>query len=156
MTRSTIGPALLALLATGFTACGDVPRDGREAGPAGPRPEAAATASAGPVTVTGRVVRQGDGEGVGGAYFIVLKPGVGLAEWEAATGPEAAALMTAAVVADSTGHYRVPAVPRGHDYTVMIAAPGFQPAVFAGGLTVEADAPEIKDMRPVELVPALR
>lgn len=157
MTRSTIALALLAL-STGLAACGDAPREGREAGPAGPRPEAAAVAPAptGPVTVTGRVVRPGDGEGVAGAWFIVLRPGVELADWEAATGEEAAALMTAAVVADSTGHYRVPGVPRGHDYTVMIAAPGYQSAVFAGGLTVEADAPALKDMRPVQLEPALR
>lgn len=142
------------LLAAGLLACGESPRDGRESGPAGPRPEPAVAPAAGPVALSGRLVRAGSAEGVAGAYFIVLRPGVGLEEWEAASGTEVGELMAAAVLSDSTGRYQVPALSRGYDYTVMIAAEGYQPAVFEAGLTVEPDAPSLKEMDPVELEPA--
>ncbi len=147
-------PAIL--LAAGLLACGESPRDGREAGPAGPQAEpAAAPAPAGPVALSGRLVQAGTGDGVAGAYFIVLRPGVGLEEWDAASGTDVGDLMAAAVVSDSTGHYRVPALARGYDYTVMVAAEGYQPAVFDAGLTVEPDAPALKEMDPVELEPSI-
>ena len=75
--------------------------------------------------------------------------------WDAASGTEVGDLMAAAVVSDSTGHYRVPALARGYDYTVMVAAEGYRPAVFDAGLTVEPDAPALKEMDPVELEPSI-
>ncbi|HUP19933.1 MAG TPA: carboxypeptidase-like regulatory domain-containing protein [Gemmatimonadota bacterium] len=156
-TRIALAAAAGALVAA---ACGEAPRDGREGGPAGPRPQAADTApapaaSTEPVAVTGRVVEAGTDRGVPGAWIVVLEPGVDLAEWEASDGEEVEGMMAAAVVSDSAGRYRVAALPRGHDYTVMIAARGYRSAVFEGGLTIEADAPAVKEMTPVPLEPGV-
>jgi hypothetical protein len=154
--------AALALTAgaLAWAACGEAPRGGREGDLAGPRPQAADTArapapSAGPVTVTGRVIESGTDRGIPGAWLVVLEPGVDLEEWEASDGEAVEGLMAAAVVSDSTGRYRLAALPRGHDYTVMIAARGFRSAVFERGLTVEPDAPALKEMAPVPLEPGV-
>lgn len=107
------------------------------------------------VTVAGRVFATASDEPVGGAYVVVLRPGVPFERWEASAGEETGSLIQAAVRSDSTGAWHVPGLPRGETFTVMIAARGYRTAAFDLGLTVEADAPAVKTIDPVGLEPAV-
>lgn len=160
--RYAVG-AFALLLSTAF-GCGG-PEAEKEPTPAAPRIDsvAAARADAGPpiatagdgVTVAGRVVSEESGRPIGGAYVVVLKPGVPFERWEASAGEETETLIQAAVRADSSGAYRVPSLPRGHEYTVMIGARGYRSAAFDLGLAVESDAAAVKTLEPVTLEPAV-
>lgn len=148
----------LALALAGALACGGGEEVAEEPAP----PEVGdrvvrgeAPPAAGPVEVAGRVVDGRTGEGIAGAYVIALDPAVSLEEFEASGGEDVEGMMAAAVVTDSTGAYRLPGLPRGHDYTVMIAARGYRSAAFRDGLTVEPDAPALKAMDPVALEPGV-
>src|SRR5688500_1198479 len=76
------------------------------------------------VTVSGRVVDDETGEGVPGGYVIVLAPGVSFEEWERTSDEEVEELMAGAAVTDSLGRYEVPDLPRGTDFTVVVAEIG--------------------------------
>lgn len=150
-----VGPALLVL-----AGCGSGPEVEEEPTAPSPDPARQATSPAAAdspraapdgVTVAGRVLEEGSGEPVPGAYVVVLAPGVPFERWEASAGEETGTLIRVAVRADSAGAYRLPRLERGHDYTVLIAARGFKSAAFDRGLTVEADAPAVVTMDPVEL-----
>ncbi|HEU4464296.1 MAG TPA: hypothetical protein VFS53_04555, partial [Gemmatimonadota bacterium] len=56
-----------------------------------------------------------------------------------------------AAMTDSTGRYEVPALTRGADFTVVIAARGHEPAVFESGLTVRPDDPSLTRLADVRL-----
>jgi hypothetical protein len=103
------------------------------------------------VTVAGRVVDEETGEGVSGGYVIVLAPGVSFEDWEKSSDEEVEKLMAGAAVTDSLGHYEVPALPRGLDFTVVVAARGHTPAVFESGLTVRLDDPPLTRIADVRL-----
>lgn len=149
----------LAVLAWG---CGgeDSDRAPEDAPPYEPAADTAAMVSAvpggraeGAVTVEGRVVDAETGGGIPRAYFVILRPGVTPADWEASQGDSTAALMEAAVVSDSAGAVTVPDLPRGRRYTVMIAAAGYEPAVFDGGLAIRSDDISPTRIKPVRLDP---
>lgn len=132
-------------------------------GDSGPTPAPAAAdsglaVSAGPaeavdVTVGGRVVDAESREGLPGGYVIVLAPGVSFADWEGSSGEQIEDLMAGAAVTDSLGRFEVPDLPRGRDFTVVVAARGHEPAVFEGGLTVRPDDPAFTRLADVELTP---
>lgn len=150
-----VGAALLLAVALG---CGDDGEPAAAAGRVGQVVEARDTAPAvqpapatDGVTVAGAVRGQASSDPIAGAYVIVLRPGVPFETWEASAGEETEALIQAAVRADSTGAWRVPSLPRGETYTVMIAARGYRTAAFDLGLTVEPEAPAIVTMEPVGL-----
>ena len=105
------------------------------------------------VTVAGRVVDDVTGEGVPGGYVIVLAPGVSFSEWEESSDDEVEELMAGAAVTDSLGRYEVPDLPRGLDFTVVVAARGHSPAIFEQGLTVRSDDPPITRIADVRLEP---
>jgi hypothetical protein len=105
------------------------------------------------VTVAGRVVDDETGEGVSGGYVIVLAPGVSFEDWERSSDQEVEELMAGAAVTDSAGRYEVPDLPRGLDFTVVVAARGHAPAVFESGLTVRPDDPPITRIADVRLEP---
>ncbi|HJR53794.1 MAG TPA: hypothetical protein VJ982_08755 [Gemmatimonadota bacterium] len=105
------------------------------------------------VTVAGRVVDDETGEGVPGGYVIVLAPGVSFSEWEESSDEEVEDLMAGAAVTDSLGRYEVPDLPRGVDFTVVVAARGHSPAIFEQGLTVRSDDPPITRIADVRLEP---
>ena len=115
-----------------------------------PAVESAAPGAEG-VTVVGRVVDEETGKGLAGGYVIVLAPGVSFGEWEGSPDKDVEALMAGAAMTDSAGRYEVPALARGADFTVVIAARGHAPAVFEGGLTVRADDPAITRLADVRL-----
>ncbi len=106
-----------------------------------------------PVTVAGRVIDQETGEGVPGGYVIVLAPGVSFSEWEESSDEEVEELMAGAAVTDSLGRYEVPDLPRGLDFTVVVAARGHSPAIFEQGLTVRSDDPPVTRIADVLLEP---
>ena len=105
------------------------------------------------VTVAGRVVDDETGEGVAGGYVIILAPGVTFADWEESSDEEVEELMAGAAVTDSMGRYEVPDLPRGLDFTVVVAARGHTPAVFESGLTVRTDDPPLTRIADVRLEP---
>jgi hypothetical protein len=105
------------------------------------------------VTVAGRVLDDESGEGVAGGYVIVLAPGVSFDDWERSPGEEVEGLMAGAAVTDSLGRYEVADLPRGSDFTVVVAARGHAPAVFESGLTVKPDDPPITRLADVRLDP---
>ena len=106
-----------------------------------------------PVTVAGRVIDEETGEGVSGGYVIVLAPGVSFEEWEKSSDEEVEELMAGAAVTDSMGRYEVDDLPRGLDFTVVVAARGHSPAVFEAGLTVRPDDPPLTRIADVRLEP---
>lgn len=110
-------------------------------------------ATAAEVTVTGRVVDAESREGVPGGYVIVLSPGVSFADWERSPAEQVEGLMAGAAVTDSLGRYEVADLPRGRDFTVVVAAPRHDPAVFEDGLTVRVDDPPYTRLADVELDP---
>lgn len=105
------------------------------------------------VTVSGRVVDDETGEGVPGGYVIVLAPGVSFEDWERSSDEKVEELMAGAAVTDSLGRYEVPDLPRGTDFTVVVAARGHSPAVFENGLTVRPDDPPVTRIADVRLEP---
>lgn len=122
------------------------------------RPDSGTMVTAGPgpledVTVAGRVVDDESGEGVSGGYVIVLAPGVTFEDWEKSSDEKVEDLMAGAAVTDSLGRYEVPGLPRGLDFTVVVAARGHSPAVFEQGLTVRPDDPSITRIADVRLEP---
>lgn len=157
MRRSPLRLVLAALV----WGCGDASQPAPEdAPPYEPAADTAAivrAAPAGPaegaVTVEGRVVDAETGSGIPSAYFVILRPGVTPADWEASEGDSTAALMEAAVVSDSAGTVSVPDLPRGRRYTVMIAAAGYEPAVFDQGLAIRPDDSSPTRIEPVRLEP---
>jgi hypothetical protein len=106
-----------------------------------------------PVTVAGRVIDEETGEGVPGGYVIVLAPGVSFEEWEKSSDEEVEELMAGAAVTDSLGRYEVTDLPRGLDFTVVVAARGHSPAIFEQGLTVRPDDPPVTRIADVRLAP---
>jgi len=105
------------------------------------------------VTVSGRVVDAESREGVPDGYVIVLAPGVSFADWEGSPAEQIEDLMAGAAVTDSLGRFEVADLPRGRDFTVVVAARGHEPAVFEGGLTVRPDDPPFTRLADVELAP---
>ena len=105
------------------------------------------------VTVAGRVLDDESGEGVVGGYVIVLAPGVSFEEWEQSPDEEVEGLMAGAAVTDSLGRFEVADLPRGLDFTVVVAARDHAPAVFESGLTVRPDDPPFTRLADVRLEP---
>lgn len=154
--RSLLLPALAAGVPL---ACGN-----EAAEPGGPRSAiptdsltavvaGAAAAQSPDVTVAGRVLDDSTGEALAGGYVIVLAPGVSFDQWERSAAEEVKDLMAGAAVTDSLGRFEVPDLPRGSDFTVVVAARGHEPAVFESGLTVRPDDPPITRLADVRLEP---
>jgi hypothetical protein len=61
--------------------------------------------------------------------------------------------MAGAAMTDSLGRYEVADLPRGLDFTVVVAARGHDPAVFENGLTVRPDDPPFTRIADVRLEP---
>jgi len=152
--RSTTIALLVAALPVGV-ACGD--QRGEPGAPAEPdsglRVTAAAPEESVDVTVAGRVLDGESKQGVAGGYVIVLAPGISFADWERSPAGEVEELMAGAAVTDSLGRFEVAELPRGRDFTVVVAAPGHEPAVFENGLTVRPDDPPLTRLADVELDP---
>jgi hypothetical protein len=84
---------------------------------------------------------------------IVLAPGVSFDQWERSAAEEVKELMAGAAVTDSLGRFEVPDLPRGSEFTVVVAAQGHAPAVFESGLSVRPDDPPITRLADVRLEP---
>ena len=113
----------------------------------------AATGDSVAVTVVGRVLDELTGEPVPGGYVIVLAPGVSFEDWERSPADEVEDLMAGAAMTDSLGRYAVTDLPRGLEFTVVVAAREHAPAVFEGGLVVEPHDPPLTRIADVRLEP---
>lgn len=152
-------PALLLACLPLTVACGDRAGESRTAADEDSARLGATVTSGAPapdsvdVTVAGRVLDDETGEGLAGGYVIVLAPGVSFDEWERSPDESVEGLMAGAAVTDSLGRYEVPDLPRGLDFTVVVAAPEHAPAVFEHGLTVKPDDPPLTRIADVRLEP---
>ena len=157
--RFQLRSLLLPALAAGVPlACGDEPPEPGAPHSALPTDSltavvAGAAAQSPDVTVAGRVVDDSTGAALPGGYVIVLAPGVSFDQWERSAAEEVKDLMAGAAVTDSLGRFEVPDLPRGSDFTVVVAARGHEPAVFESGLTVRPDDPPITRLADVRLEP---
>lgn len=103
---------------------------------------------AAPIAIQGKVVDESTGRGIAGATVIVLRPGVDPARWASSPADSTAALVAGAALSDSAGQWWVDDLVRGQDYTVMVAARGYRPAVFEDGLSLLPD-----DANPTRIAP---
>lgn len=106
---------------------------------------------ASPIAVEGRVVDEATGDGIPGATVTVLRPGVGPERWESSPADSTASLMAGAALSDSGGRWWIDDLVRGRDYTVMVAARGYRPAVFEDGLSLLPDDSSPTRIAPVPL-----
>lgn len=152
-------PALFAMCLALVVTCGDRAEESRlAAADSAAEVGTIVTSDAPPpdsvdVTVAGRVLDDETGEGLAGGYVIVLAPGVSFAEWERSADEDVEGLMAGAAMTDSLGRYEVADLPRGLDFTVVVAARGHDPAVFENGLTVRPDDPPFTRIADVRLEP---
>jgi hypothetical protein len=152
-------PALFAMCLALVVACGDRAEESRPAAADSAAEVGTIVTSDAPapdsvdVTVAGRVLDDETGEGLAGGYVIVLAPGVSFVEWERSADEDVEDLMAGAAMTDSLGRYEVADLPRGLDFTVVVAARGHDPAVFENGLTVRPDDPPFTRIADVRLEP---
>ena len=106
-----------------------------------------------PVAIQGIVVDEVTGAAIAGATVIVLRPGVDPARWASSPADSTASLMAGAALSDSVGEWWIEDLLRGRDYTVMVAARGYRPAVFEDGLSLLADHTSPTRIAPVPLQP---
>jgi len=107
-----------------------------------------ATAAADAVTVTGSVVSADTGQPVAGAWFIVLEPGVPVADYE--NGQQDAVYTFATSGAD--GHFQLKKpVVRGEAYGVVVIARGYDNTSEDGRVLAAADAPTVVTLPPVQV-----
>ena len=104
-----------------------------------------------PVAILGKVVDEGTGSSIAGATVIVLRPGVDPARWATSRADSTASLMAGAALSDSAGEWWIEDLVRGRDYTVMVAARGYRPAVFEDGLSLLPDDTSPTRIAPVPL-----
>lgn len=150
--------ALLALLSAACSTDPPPAEPDSSVDPAVGRADAVAadSARADGVAIAGRVIGGPTGEPVEGAYVVVLGPEVTLARWEDASGPESEALMEAATVTDDAGAYEILDLAPGRRYTLIVAAEGYEPAVFDHGLSIRDDDPPVVRPEAVRLDPRPR
>lgn len=125
---------------------GYAPDNGGQPGPA-PAPVSAT------VDLEGEVVDAATGQGIGGAYFVVMAPGRTFADFQASNDPAGDGLLEMAAVTDGSGAYRLSDLTRGHRYTVLVAAPGYLVQAFDHGLEITANDPDVTRMNPIALDP---
>lgn len=104
-----------------------------------------------PVVILGKVVDEVTGSAIAGATVIVLQPGVDPGRWASSPADSTASLMAGAALSDSAGQWWIEDLVRGRDYTVMVAARGYRPAVFQDGLTLLPDDTSPTRIAPVPL-----
>ena len=159
-TNRSLRPARVAMLAMLLAALA-CRQENVGPGPAGRRVEAGAVGpgdSVGglfmsPIAIEGRIVDGATGGGIAGATVIVLRPGVGPERWGSSPADSTATLMAGVALSDSGGHWWIDDLARGRDYTVMVAARGYRPAIFEDGLSLLADDPSPTRIAPVPLEP---
>jgi hypothetical protein len=106
------------------------------------------TTAADAVTVTGSIVSADTGQPVAGAWFIVLEPGVPVADYE--NGQQDAVYTFATSGAD--GHFQLKKpVVRGEAYGVVVIARGYDNTSEDGRVLAAADAPAVVTLPPVQV-----
>lgn len=100
------------------------------------------------VTLSGSVVSADSGKPVAGAWFIVLKSGVPVADY--LDGRQDAVHSFATTGADGTFQLREP-VARGEAYGVVVVARGYRNASEDNRVLAPAEAPTVVTLQPVEL-----
>jgi hypothetical protein len=100
------------------------------------------------VTVTGAVVSADTGQPVAGAWFIVLEPGVPVADYE--NGQQDAVYTFATSGADGRFQLKKPVV-RGEAYGVVVIARGYDNTSEDGRVLAAPDAPAVVTLPPVQM-----
>ncbi len=100
------------------------------------------------VTVTGAVVSADTGQPVVGAWFIVLEPGVPVADYE--NGQQDAVYTFATSGADGRFQLKKPVV-RGEAYGVVVIARGYDNTSEDGRVLAAPDAPAVVTLPPVQM-----
>ncbi len=104
------------------------------------------------VVVVGSFVSADTGDPVDGAYFAVLKAGVGWDEYRdrANAGEQAESLLTYGW-SDETGRFQLKApVPTGQEFTVVYGGSGYETG-HADGFSIPAGSPSPHQIDPIEL-----
>ncbi|HET6341976.1 MAG TPA: carboxypeptidase-like regulatory domain-containing protein [Gemmatimonadota bacterium] len=149
-TRRFFLPIVLAALACRQESVGPGPNDDDLGAAAVALGDSVTGIFAPPIAIEGKIVDERTGSGIAGATVIVLRPGVGPDRWESSPADSTASLMAGAALSDSAGHWWIDDLVRGRDYTVMIAARGYRPAVFEDGLSLLQG-----DSSPTRIAPVL-
>ena len=99
--------------------------------------------------VSGRVVDERTGNGIGEALVIVLKPDASLQEFMRYRNNNDVFTSTQT---DRDGSFKFPKqLPKGHAYSLIAAAQGYEPIAVEGALRVSEGAPEHADIGELPL-----
>jgi len=99
--------------------------------------------------ITGRIVDGESGRGVDGALVIVLKPGVQMRRFLASRKESD---VQSSTESGRDGSFTLPEqLPKGHAYSMVIAARGYRPLTVEQALRVSAGAPEHANVGEIEL-----
>ena len=111
-------------------------------------PEASNEAGEDDVTVTGSIVSADTGQPIGGAWFIVLKPGVPVADF--LNGNQEAVYSFA--TSGANGQFQLPnPVVRGQGYGVLVIARGFLNMSEENKVLASADGPAVVTLPPIQM-----
>ncbi len=99
--------------------------------------------------ISGRIVDADSGRGIDGALVIVLKPGV---EMRRFLSTRRESDVESSTESDRNGSFKLPEqLPKGHAYSMVVAARGYRPLTVEQALRVSAGAPEHADIGEIEL-----
>lgn len=103
------------------------------------------------VALEGQVVDAATGQGISGAYFVVLTPGKTIADLQQSKDPQGDGILEAGAITDGSGNYQVKSLRRGYTYTVVAAADGYQTTYKDNGLEINGSDPETTRLQPIQL-----
>lgn len=99
--------------------------------------------------LSGQVVEEATGQGIGDALVIALKPGIRAQDFVRQQDQKMAQTHTRT---DTRGHFTFPEqLPKGQAYGLVIVARGYKNLAVDGALRVSANAPETATINPIPL-----
>jgi serine protease Do len=102
--------------------------------------------------ISGQVVDQASGQGIGNALVIVLKPGISVQQFAAVQSKDMA---VTSVRSAGDGSFTLPQqLPKGQAYSLVVVAQGFADLAVDGALRIGPDAPENARISPIPLTRA--
>ncbi len=102
--------------------------------------------------ISGHVVDQASGQGIGNALVIVLKPGISVQQFAAVQSKEMA---VTSVRSNPDGSFTLPQqLPKGQAYGLVVVAQGFAELAVDDALRIGPDAPENARISPIPLTRA--
>jgi S1-C subfamily serine protease len=102
--------------------------------------------------ISGQVVDQANGQGIGNALVIVLKPGVSVQQFAAVQSKDMA---VTSARSNPDGSFTLPQqLPKGQAYSLVVVAQGYGELAVDGALRIGPDAPENARISPIPLARA--